>query len=391
MKRSSERILTTHTGSLPRPPRLRETLVALDGGTRPDPAAFAEQVGEAVNDIVARQVQLGVDVVNDGEMGKVSYSTYVTDRLSGFGDTGSFPVLREVQEFPEWGQASGFDQVDQLLHTQACIGDVAYVNREPLEADLANMKAAVEASSPTEAFMTAASPGVISMFLENRHYPSHEAYIGALADAMKEEYDAIHAAGFVLQLDCPDLAAGRHVQAADGSLSDWKKLIELHIDAINTATRDIPPEDMRLHLCWGNYEGPHNLDVPMAEIIGTVLTARPSAISFEAANPRHEHEWRVFEDIELPEDKLLLPGVIDSTTNYIEHPELVAQRIIDYAGAVGRERVIASSDCGFGTFAGLNTVASDVTFAKLAAMAEGARLASGELWEGRPAHTKVAT
>jgi 5-methyltetrahydropteroyltriglutamate--homocysteine methyltransferase len=238
--------------------------------------------------------------------------------------------------------------------------------------------------------MTAASPGVISLFLENRHYPSHEAYIAALAEAMKEEYDAIHQAGFVLQLDCPDLAVGRHVQGADESLSDWKQKIGLHIEAINAATREIPPEDLRLHLCWGNYEGPHNHDVPLAEIIGIVLKARPSAISFEAANPRHEHEWRVFEDIELPDDKVLLPGVIDSTTNYVEHPELVAQRIINYANAVGRERVIASSDCGFGTFAGLNTVASDVTFAKLAAMAEGAELASGELWHGRPAHRKLA-
>jgi 5-methyltetrahydropteroyltriglutamate--homocysteine methyltransferase len=238
--------------------------------------------------------------------------------------------------------------------------------------------------------MTAASPGVISVFLENRRYQSHQAYIGALADAMKTEYDAIHQAGFVLQLDCPDLAMGRHIQAPDSSLSDWRKMIELHVEAINAATRDIPAEDLRMHLCWGNYEGPHNHDVPVAEIIPIVLKARPSAISFEAANPRHEHEWRVFEDVKLPDDKMLLPGVIDSTTNYIEHPEVVAQRIINSARAVGRERVMASSDCDFGTFAGLTTVAGDVTFAKLAAMAEGARLASGELWEGRPAHANLA-
>jgi 5-methyltetrahydropteroyltriglutamate--homocysteine methyltransferase len=251
------------------------------------------------------------------------------------------------------------------------------------------MKAAADATSLGEAFMTAASPGVISLFLENGHYPSHEAYIGALADAMKVEYDAIHEAGFVLQLDCPDLAVGRSTQGADISLSDWKKMIELHIEAINAATRDIPPEAVRMHLCWGNYEGPHTHDVPLAEILPIVLKARPSAISFEAANPRHEHEWRVFEDVKLPDDKMILPGVIDSTTHYVEHPELVAQRLINFAGVVGRERVMASSDCGFGTFAGLTTVAGDVTFAKLAAMVEGARLASGELWEGRPAHTKV--
>jgi 5-methyltetrahydropteroyltriglutamate--homocysteine methyltransferase len=389
MKRSSERILTTHTGSLPRPPQLRQTLVELDNGQRPDPAEFDSQVSAAVDEIVAHQVQVGVDTVNDGEMSKVSYSTYVTERLSGFGGRCAFPTLREVQEFPEWGHASGFDQADQLLNTQTCIGDVAYVNREPLETDLANLKRAVEQSEPHDSFMSAASPGVISLFLENRHYPSHEAYIGALADAMKIEYDAIHEAGFVLQLDCPDLAVGRHVQAPDASLSDWKKMIELHVEAINAATRDIPPEQLRMHLCWGNYEGPHNHDVPLGEIIGIVLRARPSAISFEAANPRHEHEWRVFEDIKLPDEKVLLPGVIDSTTNYVEHPELVAQRLINFAGVVGRERVMASSDCGFGTFAGLATVASDVTFAKLAAMAEGARLASGELWHGQPAHARL--
>jgi len=390
MKRSTERILTTHTGSLPRPPALRELLLKLDAGERPDPDRLGAQVREAVDDAVARQVRAGVDVVNDGEMGKVSYATYVTERLSGFGGEGSFPVLREVQEFPGWAQAAGLDRTAELLHTCACVDEVRYVNRAPLESDIANLKEAANRHSPHDVFMTAASPGVISVFLQNRHYPSHEAYIGALADAMKEEYDAIHRAGFVLQLDCPDLAMGRHIQMPDASIEEWRRTIELHVEAINQATRDIPPEQLRMHLCWGNYEGPHNHDVPLAEIIGIVLRARPCAISFEAANPRHEHEWRVFEDIALPEEKILLPGVIDSTTNYIEHPELVAQRLINFARAVGRERVIGSSDCGFGTFAGFATVDFDVTYAKLAAMAEGARLASGELWEGRPAHRKVA-
>jgi 5-methyltetrahydropteroyltriglutamate--homocysteine methyltransferase len=384
MQRSDNRILTTHTGSLPRPATLRDTLVKMDAGEQPDPAAFSAEIRDAVDNIVARQVQVGLDVVNDGEMGKVSYSTYVTGRLSGFGGKGSFPPVREIEDFPEWGQATGFDQLDQLIHMQTCVADVAYVNREPLEADIANLKAAVEASSPGEAFMTAASPGVISLFLENKHYPSHEAYIGALVDAMKVEYDAIHAAGFVLQLDCPDLALGSYIKEVDGS-ADWKKVTELHVDAINAATRDIPPEDLRMHLCWGNYEGPHIHDVPLADILPIVLKARPSAISFEAANPRHEHEWRVFEDVKLPDDKAILPGVIDSTTNYVEHPELVAQRILNFARVVGRERVIASSDCGFGTFAGLPAVASDVVFAKLGAMVEGARLASAELWERQPA------
>jgi 5-methyltetrahydropteroyltriglutamate--homocysteine methyltransferase len=390
MKRSSERILTTHTGSLPRPPALRELLTRLDAGERPDADEFERRVRDAVDDAVARQVSAGIDVVNDGEMGKVSYATYVTERLSGFGGEGTFPMLSEAQEYPGWAQASGLDQTASLLHTSSCIGEVAYVNEEPLRREIANLKAAAERHSPHEVFMTAASPGVISVFLSNRHYPSHEAYIGALADAMKTEYDAIHQAGFVLQLDCPDLAMGRHIQMADASLAEWKKTIELHVEAINHATRDIPPEQLRMHLCWGNYEGPHHHDVPLGEIIAIVLRARPCAISFEAANPRHEHEWRVFEDISLPDDKVLLPGVIDSTTNYIEHPELVAQRLLNFASAVGRERVIGSSDCGFGTFAGFMTVDFDVTYAKLGALAEGARLASGELWEGRPAHSRVA-
>jgi 5-methyltetrahydropteroyltriglutamate--homocysteine methyltransferase len=390
MKLSTERILTTHTGSLPRPPALRELLLKLDAGERPDPEQLGARVREAVDDAVARQVRAGVDVVNDGEMGKVSYATYVTERLSGFGGEGSFPMLREAEEFPGWAQAAGLDRTSELLHTSACVGEVAYVNHAPLERDIANLKAAAESHSPHDVFMTAASPGVISVFLPNRHYPSHEAYIGALADAMKEEYDAIHRAGFVLQLDCPDLAMGRHIQMPDASMAEWRRTIELHVEAINQATRDIPPEQLRMHLCWGNYEGPHNHDVPLAEIIGIVLRARPCAMSFEAANPRHEHEWRVFEDIRLPEGKVLLPGVIDSTTNYIEHPELVAQRLINFAQVVGRERVIGSSDCGFGTFAGFTTVDFDVTYAKLQAMAEGARLASGELWEGRPAHARAA-
>ena len=240
MQRSHDRILTTHTGSLPRPPKLRETLVKLDAGERPDPAEFGTQIRGAVDEIVARQVQIGLDVVNDGEMGKVSYSTYVTDRISGFGGKGSFPPVPEVDDFPEWAQTTGFDQLDQLIHMQTCVGDVAYVNRRPLDTDIANLEAAAEASSPGEVFMSAASPGVISLFLENKHYPSHEAYLGALVDAMKVEYDAIHAAGFVLQLDCPDLTLGSGYIKADGSQTDWKKLTELHVDAINAATCDIP-------------------------------------------------------------------------------------------------------------------------------------------------------
>jgi 5-methyltetrahydropteroyltriglutamate--homocysteine methyltransferase len=390
MERSTDRILTTHTGSLPRPAALRETLTHLDQGDRPDAAAFAAQVRDAVADVVARQVQSGIDVVNDGEMGKVSYATYVTERLSGFGGKGTTLRIADMDDYPEWAHSSGFDQVDQLMAMPACVDDVAYANRAPLEADIENLRAAVQASSPRDAFLSAASPGVISLFLQNQHYASHEDYLAALADAMKTEYDAIHAAGFVLQIDCPDLAMGRHIQFANASMEEWRKTIGLHVEALNTATRDIPAEDMRIHLCWGNYEGPHHHDVPLGEIIDIVLRARPAGISFEAANPRHEHEWRVFEDIGLPDGKLLVPGVIDSTTNYIEHPEVVAERIINFARHVGRENVLASSDCGFATAAVMTPIDPEVTYAKLRAMADGAELASGELWENRPAHRKVA-
>ena len=389
MQRSSERILTTHTGSLPRPAALLEALHGIEQGNSPDSETFADQVRDAVLEIVARQVAAGVDAVNDGEMGKVSYATYVTQRLSGFGGRGSVVTVPDAGDYPEWATAAGFDRFESLLVTPACVGEIAYVDRAPLEADLANLRAAAEASSPHDVFMSAASPGVVTMFLENQHYPSHEAYIEALGAAMKTEYDAIHAAGFTLQIDCPDLAAGRHVQFPGASLEEWRRRIAHHIDTLNEATRDIPPDAMRLHLCWGNYEGPHDHDVPLADILDLVLRARPAVLSFEAANPRHEHEWRMFEDIELPEGKILMPGVIDSTTNYVEHPELIAQRLLNFAGAVGRENVIAGSDCGFATFAGLSPVDPRVVFAKLRAMADGAALASGELWSGRPAHQRV--
>jgi 5-methyltetrahydropteroyltriglutamate--homocysteine methyltransferase len=391
MKRSTERILTTHTGSLPRPPELVKLLDDLERGRRPDAETFAAHVRDAVADVVARQVRAGVDVVNDGEMSKVGYSTYVTERLSGFGEHQgpAFRTMLEAVEFPEWAAARGFDHVEDLIVTPACVGDVAYADRKPLETDLANLRAAADAAAPHDVFMTAASPGVVAMFLPNQHYPTHEAYVEALGEAMKSEYDAIHAAGFVLQLDCPDLAAGKHAQFADESLENWRRRIGHHVDVLNHATRDIPADAMRIHLCWGNYEGPHNHDVALGDVLDIVLRARPAVISFEAANPRHAHEWRVFEDVDLPDGKVLMPGVLDSTTNYVEHPELVAERILHFARAVGRENVVAGTDCGFATFHGLVPVDPRVVDAKLQAMAEGARLASEELWSGRPAHRPV--
>ena len=376
MKRSTEHILTTHTGSLPRPPALLEALQRRDHGET-DGAALDGQVRDAVEDVVRRQAQAGVSVVNDGEAGKIGYSTYVKERLDGFGGEGGLAGMpADLVEFPDYMQRvlGGLD-----FEMPACIGPVSYRDLDAVRVDIANLKAAVATTEVEDAFMTAASPGVISVFLQNQYYPSHEEYIGALADVMKAEYDEIHRAGLVLQLDCPDLAMTRHM-SPDESLEEFRRRAKLHVEAINHATRDIPGDDMRLHLCWGNYEGPHHHDMPLRDIIDIVLEARPAAISFEAANPRHEHEFVVFDDVKLPEGKVLIPGVLDSTTNYIEHPQLVAQRIVRYAQRVGRENVIAGSDCGFATFASLLAVDPAITWAKLRAMSDGAQLATQELW-----------
>jgi 5-methyltetrahydropteroyltriglutamate--homocysteine methyltransferase len=380
MDTSDERILTTHTGSLPRP---RGLLKALGLGTDEAPAGPDEQerlLRTAIADIVRQQVEVGVDVVSDGELSKSGYSTYITERMSGFGGH-SAPLSRQkdAEDFPEWG-VPFLAAIEGSLSVPACIGEVRYVDTAPLLRDVANQQSAMEQSGAREGFVSTASPGVIAMFQENQHYPDHETYVHALADAMKTEYDAIHEAGLVLQLDCPDLAAGHHVQFPDMPLDAWKTTIAMHVEALNEATRDIPSDRMRMHLCWGNYPGPHNHDVPLSEILDIVLRARPAAISVEAANPRHEHEWELFDRVKLPDDKVLIPGVIDSKSTYIEHPELVAQRLVRYANLVGRERVLAGTDCGFGTFALFSPIPPSIVSAKLAAMAEGARLASRQLW-----------
>jgi 5-methyltetrahydropteroyltriglutamate--homocysteine methyltransferase len=321
-------------------------------------------------------------VVNDGEAGKASYATYVLDRLTGFGDVADTPFLgrgrADLADFPAYRDRLARDTAGALGVQPVCVDDVRYVGREALDAELDHLRQATRQAGAADVFCTAASPGVIARFMPNRHYAGESAYLQALADAMKEEYDAIAAAGFVLQLDCPDLTAGW--DARTGDLGAHRRMVAERLEALDHATRDIPGDRMRLHLCWGNYEGPHHHDLPLADIIDLVLAARPDGVSFEGANPRHEHEWAIFEDRRLPGGTVLIPGVVDSTTNYIEHPELVAQRICRYARAAGRERVLAGSDCGFATFAGLATVDPDIAWAKLAALSEGARLASGRLW-----------
>jgi len=376
---SAERIPTTHTGSLPRPDDLIELLYQDASGEfqQIDRPRLEARVREAVAETVKQQLDAGIDIINDGEMGKVSYSTYVTQRLTGY-ETQTHVARRprlDAADFPRYAEWSARTQSGSFaIKRYACTGPVSYVGQEQLHRDLANLRAALNGAPAGSVFMTAASPGVISHFQPNQYYPDTPAYLDALADAMREEYLAIVEAGFLLQLDCPDFT----LATSEAGLKPPD--LDMRIAALNKAVRDIRPEKMRLHLCWGNYEGPHHTDVPLRDLLPEVLTARPMYLSFEGANPRHEHEWNVFDALALPEDKIIIPGVLDTTTNYIEHPELVCQRLVRYAHRVGRERVIAGADCGFGTFAGTPMVHPDIVFAKLSAMVEGARLASRQLW-----------
>jgi 5-methyltetrahydropteroyltriglutamate--homocysteine methyltransferase len=380
MKRSSENFLTTHTGSLPRPDDLVRMMYAKEEGVPVERAALAARVREAVADVVRKQVTAGVDVVNDGEMSKPSYATYIKDRLAGFGGTGNTFVYQDLTAFPNLAKRVFGDPGRSRRKTPACNAAISVRDADAARTDVDNLKAAVASAPTREAFMSAASPGVISLFFRNDHYQDQETYLFAIADAMRYEYETVAQAGIVLQIDCPDLAMGRHIQYAALDLQAFRKRAALHIEALNHALANVPPEQVRMHLCWGNYEGPHHCDVPLSDIIDVVFTARPAAISFEAANPRHAHEWQLFERVKLPAGKILIPGVIESKSNFIEHPELIAQRIGRYAKLVGRENVMAGSDCGFGTWVGQAAVDPDVVWAKLAAMAEGARIASKKFW-----------
>jgi 5-methyltetrahydropteroyltriglutamate--homocysteine methyltransferase len=377
MKRSTDRFLTTHTGSLPRPEGLIKTMYAKEEGVPVDAAVLERHVAEAVADVVRKQAAAGVDVINDGEMSKPSYATYIKDRLSGFGGADNTFVYQDLVGFPGLARRVFGDPGRSRRRTPSC--NAAVQVRAP-QTFVAHLRDALSQVTAQEGFLTAASPGVVSLFFRNEHYPSEEQYLHAIAEAMRPEYETVVQGGFVLQIDCPDLGMGRHIQHADLSLAQWRKKAQLHVEAMNHALRNIAPDRMRLHLCWGNYEGPHHCDVPLADVIDLVWRARPSAVALEAANPRHAHEWQLFEQVKLPEGKLLIPGVIESKSNFIEHPELIAQRIGRYAQLVGRENVMAGSDCGFGTWVGQAAVDPDVVWAKLAAMAEGARLASARFW-----------
>jgi 5-methyltetrahydropteroyltriglutamate--homocysteine methyltransferase len=379
MKRSTARILTTHTGSLPRSRELQELLRLREERRAFDQHSFAVSVGAAVGDVVQQQIAIGLDVINDGEQGRSQYAAYVKERLTGFDGE------RLIRARPRLGDAEFPDYVathqsSTSIPQPSCTGPIAWKDKDAVQQDIANLKAAVGARQVEEVFMTAASPGVIANFLPNEYYPTEEAYLYALAEVMKEDYQAIVQAGLLLQIDCPDLAMTRVNQFAHLTVDQFKDVVALHVDVLNAALDGLPPERMRLHLCWGNYEGPHHYDVPLRDILPRVLKARPAGLSFEGANPRHAHEWKVWQDIRLPDEKVIIPGVLDSTTNFIEHPELVAERIVRYAEVVGRERVIAGTDCGFGTSAWGRKVDGKIAWAKLQALVDGAHLASASLW-----------
>lgn len=381
-ERMSERILTTHVGSLPRSKAVTDLIFAAERGDPIDQAQFDDVIGRAVDETVANQVRVGIDLVSDGEMSKISYATYIKDRITGFdGDSPRTPPS-DLEAFPSFlnRQASGGGT--PTYRRPKCVGPVAVKSMEPLKADLGFMAAAIAKHKPVAGFMNAASPGVIALFQPNEHYTTQDDYLEALAEAMRPEYEAIVAAGLILQLDSPDLGLGRHMMYKDRSDEDYLNLIGTHVDVLNHALRNVPADRVRMHVCWGNYEGPHHHDVEMGVILPTLMKAKPAGLLFETSNPRHQHDWNYFVEMLaiIPDDKILIPGVIDSTTNFIEHPRVVAERIERFAGIIGRERVIAGTDCGFSTFAGFGAVDPEIVWAKLKTLVDGAELASTKLW-----------
>ena len=387
MQAGSDRILTTHVGSMPRAQAVVDLLARKEGGEPYDAAGFDHVMTEAVRDVVARQRACGIDVVSDGEQSKPSYATYIKDRLTGFSGNSKPVRSADLEDFPGYFARLRTRNAGLIrLARPCCTGPIAVKDRAPLEADLKRFGAALAHAGVGGArpagFMNAASPGVIAVFQPDQHYHSHERYLEALSNAMRDEYRAIVDAGFLLQIDCPDLAMGRHITFKHATDEEFLRHAAAQVEALNAALEGIPAERMRLHLCWGNYEGPHHRDIPFEQLFDVVMGAKPQALLFEAANPRHAHEWKVFEarKRDIPDAKILIPGVISSTSNYIEHPELIAQRLETFAHIVGRERVMAGSDCGFSTFAGDGLVDPDICFAKLRSMTEGAALASARLW-----------
>jgi 5-methyltetrahydropteroyltriglutamate--homocysteine methyltransferase len=380
MKLSTDRILTTHVGSLPRSQEVVDLLFAQDRGEVVDEAQFNEVMRRAVAATVNHQAEVGVDVVSDGETSKISYATYIRHRLTGFEGDSARPTPKDLDDFPEYRDRLVKAGHSATYRRPVCVGPIKVKSHAPLELDIAHMKEALAKTKAMEGFLNAVSPGTIAVFQPNEYYPSHETYLEALANAMREEYELIVKSGLLLQLDCPDLAMGRHTRFKSLSDDEFLGYAEMQVEALNHALANVPADRVRLHVCWGNYEGTHIDDMDCMRIFPVAIKVKPKALLIEGANPRHEHEWEAWTRIKLPDDKILIPGVISSSTNYVEHPEVVAQRLIRYAGVLGRERIIAGSDCGFGTFAGFGPVFPAFSWMKLRSLVEGARIASTKLW-----------
>lgn len=373
------KVKTTHVGSLPRKQEVVDFIFARERGEDYDPVAFDACMASAVSETVRKQLESGIDIVSDGETSKISYATYVKDRYTGFSGDSPRNAPADLKLYPGFLKRIAESGGTPKYARPMCTGEVRSKGNGELEKDIANLKTAMKKHGATKGFMNAASPGVISLFLQNDFYPTRDAYLAALADAMRAEYETIVAAGLDLQLDCPDLALSRHMLFADLSDDDFVKIAAANVEALNHALANVPPEKVRVHICWGNYEGPHVCDIDMAKVFTVLMSTKSRYVLFETANPRHGHEWNVFRDrkSEIPKDKVLVPGVVDTTTNFVEHPQLVAERINRFTSIVGAERVIAGSDCGFGTFAGFGAVDPEIAYAKLDALSEGARIASG--------------
>jgi 5-methyltetrahydropteroyltriglutamate--homocysteine methyltransferase len=385
MNASADRILTTHVGSLPRPQDVVDLLFAQDRGDAYDRARFEDTMRRAVGEAVRQQAKVGLDIVNDGEMSKISYATYIRHRLTGF-EVGDVPraTPQDLDDYPEYRDKIAAAGAAPKYLRPICRGPISVKDLEPLQQDIARLKHALAHTPAVAGFMTAVSPGTIAVFQPNEYYPSHAAYLEALALAMRAEYETIVQSGLILSVDCPDLGMGRHIRFRDVDDAEFVRNAALQIEALNHALAGVPADRVRLHICWGNYEGPHTRDIPLSKVLSELLKAKPMALLIEGANPRHEHEWELWRTVKLPADKILVPGVLDTSCNFVEHPELIAQRLVRYAELVGRERVMAGTDCGFGTFAGFGAIHPSICWAKLQSLSEGARLATQRLW-GRSA------
>jgi 5-methyltetrahydropteroyltriglutamate--homocysteine methyltransferase len=377
---NNTRVLTTHVGSLPRGTAVVDLLFRRENGEAFSQAEFDDVMTRAVDAVVARQVAIGLDVASDGETAKIGYATYIKDRLTGFAGDSARQVALDLRPYPEFVARMAVFAGKQSFKRQSCVGPIEFIGHADLKSDIARLQAAVSEHAPHAAFLNAASPGVVAAFQPNVHYPSHEAYVEAIGDAMRIEYEAIVGAGLQLQIDCPDLAMARHTGFQNLTEEEFLRRAEYHVEVLNHALRNVPAAALRMHLCWGNYEGPHDHDIALEKVLPIVLKAKPAAIQFEASNPRHAHEWVVWQQAKIPEEKILIPGLLTATSNYVDHPELIAQRLLQFADIVGRDRVMAGTDCGFGTFAGIGKMDAEISYKKLEALVHGAELASRRLW-----------